>query len=135
MPELAKRDENNVSAIMAVDGDAQELYNLRMDDEKGTLRIGVFYWDADQLTWVRGTQADASNQTVEDLLKGDFYHDNIISYDGDNNVDYVGMHATMNASTSNENWLIFKIGYDSNNNTNRVRVRSGAWASRTTGWS
>jgi len=135
MAEKAIRDINNVESLMAVDGDSQEIFNVRMDNEKGTVRIGIFYWDPDALTWVRGVQPSSDNSTVEDLLKGDFYHDNIISYDENSNVDYVGEHPTMNASTADENWLIFRLDYDDDNNTNRVRVRTAAWDDRTTGWS
>ncbi len=43
--------------------------------------------------------------------------------------DYVGLHDTVNASTANTNWKIYKFTY-SGNSTTRIQLSYGAWDDR-----
>ena len=135
MAEKAIRDRNNVESMMAVDGDTSEINNLRMDDDKGTLRVGVFYWDTDSLTWVRAQQADMTLDEVVEASNKTYYKDQRIEYDGNENAIYLGYHTTLNAETDDTGWVIVKLDYDGNNNVVRRRVQTTSWDDRISGWS
>ena len=54
-----------------------------------------------------------------------------LGYDSDDNLVYRGLHANMNASTSDGNWMIFKYAYDSSDNITDIKGPvKGSWEDR-----
>jgi len=112
----------------------EKVRNVRVEPDIRALRVANWIWDADEMEWIRDTGAAADLQDTEDILKGDWYHDERLEYSS-GSIVYIGQHIMMNASVSGTGWLIQKVDYDGNNNINRTRVKTGSWEDRALGWS
>lgn len=68
------------------------------------------------------------NQRPPQLVDSAFYAD--IRFDPDDSApDYVGLHLTNGADTTDTNWKIYKFSY-TGTNAERIQVAYGTWTGR-----
>lgn len=58
------------------------------------------------------------------------YADIRYAYDSNNDVEYIGYHTDVNATTSGTGWLINKVTRTGGNITRSQLVRGGVWTNR-----
>lgn len=68
--------------------------------------------------------------TATSLMDGTYYKDCRIAHNANNDVEYLGLHQTMGASTSGTGWVIQKISWSGQNITRVQTTVTGTWDNR-----
>ncbi len=72
-----------------------------------------------------------STLLLEALVAGEYYGATNLAYDGAGNVQYRGLHPTLEAKDTEPGWKIWRFYFDGNNNLLKIRgYRVGIWADR-----
>lgn len=126
--ENAIRDDNNVSGIMGKNEALGYIENVRLED--GYLIVLTRVWNSSTSNWDRMTQPLANVDNLENITAGLYYEETRVSYDVNNDPEYVGYNTELNASVSGIDWQVTKYTRTSGNVT-RIQVNEGAWSNRT----
>jgi len=118
--------------------DEQTLRRFWFDSDKKTVRVGLYVWDSDGLTWVKMVQpsisVDADDLTVtmgdvEKLLANNYWKDARFDYtSGD--LDYKGLNTTHKAATSATSWYVWKFTYSGGELVRMEGPLTGSWDNR-----
>jgi hypothetical protein len=94
----------NVIAVRKETGDTPT--DLTMPDELEGLKVALYVYDPDSLSWVR------MRQPLMSPMADDLPLDTRFENDSNKNIKYKGIHATHKALISDVNWLIWKFTWE-----------------------
>jgi 2-keto-3-deoxy-galactonokinase len=137
MADTTKYDRYGSHSIIGKDADTKEVSDIYVDSEKKTLRVSLYVYDTDTLSWVRAqqgiTELDVSAlDTIVNTTANTHWSEQRFDFDGGDDIVYIGKHETLNASTSATGWTITKYSYSSNKVSRIQTYNNGTWDNRAT---
>jgi hypothetical protein len=103
----------------SIDGGTEQVF---VEPDIKALRITMWSWNTDTLSWERYT--GAAGQTATE------FKDSRAEYDSEGRIIYSGRNATYDAPTSSATWLVIKVEYDTDGNITRAVERTTSWDAR-----